>query len=82
MVTANSSANVLVNVTSNVTTLENEIDRHQNLADLMQKFATFSDDERIFSPSVMAAIHQQTANRLRQLRILLSEAETRGEPVR
>ena len=61
-------------ITKEVTTLENEIERHKAIADLMRQFAFLSDDAQVFSASTMASVHNQTANRLSQLRASLEKA--------
>lgn len=61
--------------TAEVTTLENEIERHRAIADLMRRFAFLCDNEKIFTPDTIANTHDQTARRLQQLKIILSQTK-------
>jgi hypothetical protein len=60
-----------MNATKEITTLQNEIERHREIADIYSRLSQLKGNDRIFDASAMKDVHNQTANRLMQVKQVL-----------
>jgi len=61
--------------TADVTTLDNEIERHLEIAEIYDRLAALSDDCKMFTPRAMASNHRDIADRLTRLKATSPQTE-------